>query len=177
MEFKLKNGLIVEIREVFINDVQLVLDYMEIIHKQTKNLMREPDEFIMTFDEEYRFIEKVVKSNDQAMFVVFHKGIVISTSGIHGSSLKRIKHRVSLGISILEEYRGLGLGKKLMLLLIEKAENLGKLKIDLDVREDNLNAIKLYESVGFKHEGIKIDGFFVDDKFINLINMGLVLRR
>lgn len=177
MEYKLKNGIVVEIREVSLKDVQLVLNYMEVIHKQTKNLMREPDEFVMTFDEEYKFIEKVINSDNQIMLVVFYNGIVISTSGIHGSSLKRIKHRVSLGISILEDYRGIGLGKQLMLLLIEKAKEMGKLKIDLDVREDNINAIKLYEKVGFKKEGIKVDGFFVDGKFVNLINMGLVLRR
>lgn len=177
MEYKLKNGLLVEVRNVTLEDVQLVLDYMDKIHLQTTNLMREPEEWTMTFEEEYKFIQNVIQSDSQEFIIAVLDGVVISSSGFGGKTLKRVKHRVSLGISILTKYRGLGLGTIIMNQLIEKAKLLGKTKIDLEVREDNLNAIKLYEKVGFEHEGIIKDGFFVNNKFVNLVVMGLVLRR
>ncbi len=177
MKAVLKNGKTVEIRHGAISDAKRILDYMYLIHRQTKNLVREPEEFKLTLEEEEAFIKKVEASNEQVMLIALDGEKVISTSGFHGSGLKRVKHRVSLGISILEDYRGLGLGKILMLQLEKEAIKLGKTKIDLEVRKDNIGAIKLYEKVGYKHEGEVVDGFFVDNTYVNLLKMGLNLRR
>lgn len=177
MEYNLKNDIQIEVRDVTCDDVQLLLDYMDKIHLQTKNLMREPEEWTMTFEEEYKFVQSVLKSDSQEFIIAMYQGRIISAAGFKGDILKRVKHRVSLGISILSEFRGLGLGTIIMNVLIQKAIKLGKKKIDLQVREDNKNAISLYEKVGFEHEGVIKDGFFVDERYINLVVMGLVLRR
>lgn len=50
---------------------------------------------------------------------------------------------------ILKEFRGLGLGRKLMACIIDKACELNCSKITLEVREDNVSARKLYSSLGF----------------------------
>lgn len=52
-------------------------------------------------------------------------------------------------IIVLNKYRSLGIGRRLMHANIKKAEELNCGKITLEVREDNTNAQTLYKSLGF----------------------------
>jgi ribosomal protein S18 acetylase RimI-like enzyme len=52
-------------------------------------------------------------------------------------------------VTVLKEYRGKGIGRKLLEKVIEIARNRGYCKITLEVREDNKNAKALYQSLGF----------------------------
>lgn len=172
MLYRLKNDIEVDIRGVKVSDAKDILEFMKIVNSETKNLSREPEEFTMTLEDEIKYLEKTIKSKDNYTYTTWHDGKLISTTGIHGSSLKRLNHRVNLGISVLKEYHNLGLGTTLMRLLIQKARELGKTKMELDVRMDNPNAIKVYRKTGFKVEGIRKNGFKVDGKYIDLLLMG-----
>nr|WP_299171039.1 GNAT family N-acetyltransferase [uncultured Allomuricauda sp.] len=57
---------------------------------------------------------------------------------------------VWLGIVIKQEYQGLGFGKKIMQVLIDKGEAMGVRVIQLSVDNDNINALGLYKKHGFK---------------------------
>lgn len=175
MEVTLRNGKNLTIREVTINDAEKIVDYMNAISLQTNNLLREPNEVKLSILEEEKFIEKVLKSNHQYMVSVWDEEKLISLTGFHGSDLNRIKHRVSLGISILSEYRGLGLGTYLMEHLCEKAKEFGMKKIELDVRTDNLPAIRIYEKAGFEIEGYRKAGINDKGTLVDLILMGRFL--
>jgi ribosomal protein S18 acetylase RimI-like enzyme len=50
---------------------------------------------------------------------------------------------------VLENYRGKGIGRMLLEYVIEKARELNFGKVTLEVREDNLGAQHLYQSMGF----------------------------
>jgi ribosomal protein S18 acetylase RimI-like enzyme len=52
-------------------------------------------------------------------------------------------------IIVLKEYRGKGIGRKLMQAIAGEAGKRGCSRITLEVREDNVNAQKLYRSEGF----------------------------
>jgi GNAT superfamily N-acetyltransferase len=52
-------------------------------------------------------------------------------------------------LSILPEYRGKGMGRKLLGHVIELARKKDYCKVTLEVRNDNLNAQGLYQSLGF----------------------------
>ncbi|SCX73155.1 GNAT family N-acetyltransferase [Variovorax sp. EL159] len=72
-----------------------------------------------------------------------------------------------LGIALLPEARGQGLGGRLLQAAIDKAWSRGLTRIELSVRTDNLNAKALYERLGFEHEGMVrraslIDGVYHD---------------
>lgn len=163
------------IREVELKDTQAILDYMETINRETKNLLREPEEWDMTFEKEEEFIKKAIESNDEYMLTAWYNDKLVSCSGYHGSNLKRIKHRVSLGISILHEYQGKGLGTLLMEMLVKHARENNKRTVELEVRRDNPVAIHIYEKIGFVQEGIKKEAFFVDGNYIDLIQMAIYL--
>lgn len=59
------------------------------------------------------------------------------------------------GIEVLNEYRGKGYGKKLMLALLAECANRGVKRVLLLVSNDNIIAKDLYEKLGFKCIGSK----------------------
>lgn len=60
------------------------------------------------------------------------------------------KSTVWLGIALAEQYLGKGLGSILLNNLIEEADKLDYLIIQLTVDSENIPAIRLYEKFGFK---------------------------
>lgn len=60
-----------------------------------------------------------------------------------------------LGIGLLPEARGIGLGTRLMQAAIATAWACGLTPVELTVRADNHAATSLYARLGFEHEGIK----------------------
>lgn len=58
-------------------------------------------------------------------------------------------------IVVKKIFRGKGIGNKLLIELIKIAKNRNKKEIILEVNDQNLVAIKLYEKNGFKNIGIR----------------------
>jgi ribosomal protein S18 acetylase RimI-like enzyme len=81
-----------------------------------------------------------------------------------------------LGIGLLSEFRGKGLGAALMQAALHEAQRRGYVRIELTVRAENARAIRLYKKFGFKREGICRDAIFVDGRHEDLIMMANVDR-
>lgn len=60
-------------------------------------------------------------------------------------------------VVVAEEYRKKGIGRKLMEYMLERAGENGIGDCTLEVRVSNQPAIRLYESLGFKGEGVRPD--------------------
>ncbi len=93
----------------------------------------------------------IVLTDDETDTLVF--GYVVYWIQTEGVSL--------LNITVGPEWRGLGLSRKLMQLMIQETIREEIPRILLEVRESNQTAIRLYESCGFKktHER---KGFYAD---------------
>ena len=176
MNFTLKNGKTILIREAKHGDAKKAIEYMKQISIESANLLREPEEVTLTLDFEEDFLKRTETSKHDVMLSVWDQDKLISLTGFNGSSLNRISHRVSLGISVLKEYQGLGLGTHLLSLLCNKAIEYGKTKIELDVREDNKAAIHIYEKLGFVKEGTRKNGINDKGRYINLVLLGKELK-
>lgn len=89
---------------------------------------------------------------------------------------ERRKGVTELFIYIHQDFQNLGLGTKMMKKAIELAKERGFHRIGLTVVADNLRAIKVYEKVGFKKEGIARETFYGDDnRYHDEVEMGLLL--
>src|SRR5688572_5259966 len=84
-------------------------------------------------------------------------------------------HTGVLGIGVLAEFRGRGIGAALIRETLKKARANGLTRIELSVREGNASVIGLYERFGFVHEGVQRNAIRMDGKYENLICMGLLL--
>ena len=63
-------------------------------------------------------------------------------------------------IAVHPDYRGRGIGKKLMQGLIDLMKEEGIGQMSLEVRKSNAVAIHLYESFGFQEEGVRKEFYF-----------------
>jgi RimJ/RimL family protein N-acetyltransferase len=74
-----------------------------------------------------------------------------------------MRHGGALGIGLSARHRNQELGARLINSVLEAARARGLVRITLHVRADNTRAIRLYERLGFQHEGrlrrdMRIDG-------------------
>ena len=80
------------------------------------------------------------------------------------------RHGGRLGIGVHPDYRGNGIGSRLVETVIDSAFKNGFERVELEVFASNAGAIRLYERLGFEREGIrrrvrKLDGCY-DDNFV-----------
>jgi len=162
------------IRPIEVTDTQNLLDYIETISGESKNVTFGPGEFNMTFEDEKKFIEKIEASDNQIMLIAEINNEIIGQLHYSGGGRNRTRHIGEFGITVKKKYWGNGIGKALMEAMIDWAKTSKYCeKINLRVRDDNYNAITLYRKMGFQVEGrisrdMKIDGVFVDALFMGL---------
>lgn len=110
----------------------------------------------------------------QVVFAAVVNGHVVGNAGIHAvSDNPRKKHVCSLGISITQGYQGRGVGRALMTACLDFADHWANYaRVELTVHADNTRAIKLYESLGFQHEGRLRDFSFREGGYVDALFMG-----
>ena len=88
------------------------------------------------------------------VLVAEHEGRLVGSAGLHPQPQLRRRHTAMLGITIVGEAQGQGVGRTLMQALCDYADDWAQvLRIELTVYADNARAIALYERFGFEHEG------------------------
>jgi len=157
-KIKMENKIIlkeIKIRPLSLADLRLAKEFLDFIN----SLIEEDAQILFnkkfSLKEEKKWIEeeiKNIKKKKQIALVAKDKNKVV---GIADIELRRGRqdHVGEFGISIRKEYRGIGLGKKLMkeILKLAKKELKPKLKIiRLSVFSTNKIAQNLYKKMGFK---------------------------
>lgn len=112
--------------------------------------------------------------NDAVQFVALDGQRVVGWADIFAAWQPTVSHVGSLGMGVHPDYRGRGIGRRLLARCIDKAWSKGMTRIDLEVRADNVAAIALYERMGFTHEarrarGMRFDGVYFDSLAMTLL--------
>lgn len=107
-------------------------------------------------------------------FVAEIDGAVVGWCDIIRRDRPVFHHCGFLGIGILAQYRGLGIGRALMSATIAAAFSRGMSRIELTVRADNDRAISLYRHFGFVTEGHLRHHMLVDGQFHDSLVMSLI---
>jgi RimJ/RimL family protein N-acetyltransferase len=158
-EYTLKNGKSVVIRQPTLEDVSAYTDYIGRIFQDDRFFLttRGESRAWYTHEKTHERILKMQNPSQGFQLLAWYGDQVIAMADINCGTKQRNRHVGSLGISILSEYRGLGLGTAIMQYLIEWAQKDAVLeKLTLGVYPDNLPAIKLYQKLGFQEEGRQI---------------------
>jgi ribosomal protein S18 acetylase RimI-like enzyme len=153
------------------------LDYVTSLNKTTDIVARER-KYLATVSgyplEGTKSFVSFIIDNNFAQYVLISNQEVIGWCDIIPMSIPEFSHIGVLGMGLLREYRGKGLGRELLMKAIEHAKIKNKIeKIELHVFESNTNAIKLYKKIGFTEEGIKSKARKIDGYYDNEVLMGL----
>lgn len=151
-----KNNLQFEIRTPREDEAQATLDMMLVLSAESPYILMTPESVRQkTVDGQIKWFQESAASDAAVILAVFNEGRMIGLCD--GRSYKDMKrrHRAGLGISILSEFRGCGLGQKLMEVLLDNMRSFAGIQIiELDVMLNNHSALKLYEKLGFKKAGV-----------------------
>jgi len=84
------------------------------------------------------------------------------------------KHIGILGMGLLPAFRHRGIGTALLSAAVAAAWARGLTRIELTVREDNANAKRLYERLGFRSEGLHKQSMLVAGQYHDCYSMALL---
>lgn len=154
------------VRNAETKNAEKILLIVKQVMSESPFFPRTSDEFNFTIAQEEDYIK-----NTALFLVVENDGKIIGCATLDRSSLSKLKHTVSFGITILKVYSGHGIGSLLIKKIIEWVEVNKVEKIDLEVFEDNTPAISLYKKFGFVEEGRKRKAIKINNDYKDIILM------
>lgn len=175
----LKSGLVVTFSSAEVDDAEEFLSFMKQIYGESDYLLRYPEEFQLTEEDEIKYISSQ-RSADRMLLLTAkdESGRILGTAqAAPVSSAMKTYHRAECAVSVLKEYNGLGIGSELMKTLLMNIHGLGYTQLELEVIDGNIRAERLYQKLGFKRTGTTPNAFKLKDgRYLDLVKMVLGLN-
>lgn len=171
----LKNGKLVTIRLATKKDAEGLLHAISKYIIDSEHLLTTIEEFNPTIRDQKIWIDALNEKRNSLLLVATHEKRIIGNIDLKGETRKKIRHNALLGIGILKDWRGQGLGEILMQYAIEWArQSLTLETLWLHVFADHVQAIALYKKMGFEKVSVQkdfiknIDGSYSDNIIMQL---------
>jgi ribosomal protein S18 acetylase RimI-like enzyme len=87
---------------------------------------------------------------------------IVGWCDIRRETIPVYSHCAALGMGVLEEFRGRGIGERLIRAALDQAKTGGFERVELSVYAKNTRAASLYRKIGFVHEGTRLKGKKLD---------------
>jgi ribosomal protein S18 acetylase RimI-like enzyme len=124
------------------------------------------------------FVRGILGGAGVQLLAVNPNDVVVGWCDIVRNPHAGFRHVGRLGMGLLPDYRGRGLGRQLVAQAVRTARQAGIERVELEVFASNERAIALYRALGFVTEGIKrrarkLDRRYEDNVFMALLGEGL----
>lgn len=126
-----------------------------------------------SFEMSKSFVQSNIRDNWPHLVAIIDNK-VIGWCDITSLNRPVFSHVGCMGIGVLKEYRGNGIGQQLLTQALSLASIKGLTRIELTVREDNKRAIAMYQKFGFVIEGVHQKSVLIDNKYYNQLFMALL---
>ena len=165
----------IEYRTANPEDSAGLLLHLRTVGAETDNLTFGNEGFQISAEREARFINRFVKNKDEIMLVAMDGERVVGNGVIERERIPRLSHRVRLTLTVLRDYWGIGIGSRLLDMMIEFCKRSGAELIYLECRADNLRAVSLYRKHGFSESGRLQRYFKINGEYFDAVVMELPL--
>lgn len=166
-EVTLKNGQKLILSSPLPEEAEVILDYLRILFRESYENMNWPsghwDHFPV--EEEAKVLSDCLNAPKQFMIAARDGERIVGNLGIFPATGPFMEHSAKLGIGLISEFHGQGLGLALMRYSMEIAKSVGLHRIELSVRTYNKAGIALYEKTGFQRVGLLKDAVFIDGTY------------
>ncbi|HMM22263.1 MAG TPA: GNAT family protein [Selenomonadales bacterium] len=153
MEHVLNNGATLAIRPAVPDDAADFAQYLEAVAGQSDFLTFGPGE-VDPVETQRKSIGDFANRRNGIFLVAEVEGRIVGCLTFRRGKRPKTAHTGEFGITVLQDFWGLGIGRRLLGSLINWAGQTGEVrKINLRVRTDNSRGIALYHKMGFAVEG------------------------
>ena len=166
--YKIKDGCSLVIRKAYLSDLDGIMNSLEAVSKEGRWVATEE----VTHEQRERYRKRLTSEDQLHLCRIVDERVVGILDLTPYRGIKRAKHVAGLGMLLLEEYRGLGIGSGLMEAALSWAPEHGFVKISLSVFSNNEAAIRLYQKFGFLEEGRLKQQFKIMDEYVDEVLMG-----
>jgi RimJ/RimL family protein N-acetyltransferase len=111
-----------------------------------------------------------------AHFLALDGGTVVGWCDIVPSKREAFTHCGTLGMGLMAEHRGRGIGTRLLRAALDRARANGLERVELDVFGSNEPAIRLYRKMGFTVEGTRVRAARLRGEYFDVVGMALFLQ-
>ncbi|MGC6767250.1 N-acetyltransferase family protein [Enterococcus sp. LJL128] len=172
-----KEEIEIIIREAIPDDAEQLIQVFYKIGSETPYLVMDENGAGVDTEEMAHNLAELYESLNNVLMVAVADGQVIGTASVKASSKQRMEHIGEIGISILKEFWGLGLGGLMMEELIDWSKDSGIIRrLELTVQDRNQRAVHLYEKLGFKTEVVMERGAKTDEgEFLKVRLMSMLI--
>lgn len=138
------------IREVEPSDAEQLAAVMKEIGTETEFIVVDERGLGLSIRHLVKELEWLREAHNNILLVALDGERIIGAGNIRADFEERTEHIGEVGICLLKEYWGLGIGSYLLEEMILWAENSGVIRrLELRVQVDNLRAVALYKKMGF----------------------------
>jgi RimJ/RimL family protein N-acetyltransferase len=175
---ELADGRLIGIRTAVPDDAAVLLAYLRKVGGESDNLTFGPEGPGLSEAEEHEYLAHAASSNNSLVLIALHEQSIVGSLSFDGGRRARTRHTGELGISVTQSFAGNGIGRALLELLIEWAEQSGVIrKLNLRTRVDNTDAVRLYERLGWVVEGRVTRDQGIGDVYTDTLFMGRPVDR
>ncbi len=154
IEVKDKLGRTIVLRNAEEKDANVLIQYMKTTAGETPFLIREPEEFRLTVEQEEGFIRSNLENPKALMLIATLDGEHIGNCSLSPvGNFKRYAHRCDVAIALYKKVWGAGIGRLMLEAVLKTAKEIGYEQAELEVIRTNETAVKLYEKLGFETYG------------------------
>jgi RimJ/RimL family protein N-acetyltransferase len=164
------------IRVATVDDAEELVAYLEVILADRRASIADLDEMMLDVPRQREHLRRIQTRADALALVAEHAGEIIGFLTMEPGRRRKVGHTAELGMSVREDWRGMGVGSSLIARAEGWARSTGRIrKICLNVFSENTAALGLYQKAGFAIEGRLRDQVMIDGKCQDLILMGKML--
>lgn len=146
----LKNGKTAILKSPCVNDAEKMLNYIKKACGETDFLMRYPEEWNISVEQEEAWVNRLRLSPDTLGITCYVGDEVAGNCEISFRGGIKTSHRAAIAIAILRDYWNLGIGSAMFEELIAASQSRGVKLMELEFIEGNERAKRLYEKFGFR---------------------------
>ena len=159
----LKDGRTAILKTPCVEDAEKMLNYIKTVSGETDFLLRYPEEWNLTIEQEEAWVSRLISSPDTLDITCFIDGFVAGNCELRFLGGTKLSHRAAIGIAICKNYWNLGIGSAFFEEMIAAAQNRGTEILELEFVKGNERARHLYEKFGFRVVSEKPNAFKLKD--------------
>lgn len=164
-----------KIRVATADDAEALFHFGRVLLSETDFFLRSSEERAGSIDEMRMIINRFQELPRHLLLNAWKGNFPVGEAVIMGGELQRNRYTATVGVGVLQEHTGKKLGRTLMEGLEHFAHHAGIHRLELTVMSHNARALRLYEKMQYRIEGMRRESLHINGSYVDEFSMSKLL--